>query len=78
MHMGKRKKETPANVVPPIEIPLKLLTVKQVAGVLQVSPNQVYRHIRRDGLPTVKIDNGFMRVSLTSLQRWIAEHEQAS
>jgi hypothetical protein len=37
----------------------------------------VYRYIRRNGLPTVKIDNGDMRVSFASLQRWIAEHEQA-
>ncbi|GHO94820.1 hypothetical protein KSF_048680 [Reticulibacter mediterranei] len=72
--MDKRKKKTPVSEVlaPPI-----LLTIGQVASALQVSRNQVYRHIKRNGLPTVKIDNGFMRVSRASLERWITEHEQA-
>jgi excisionase family DNA binding protein len=71
--MGKRKQKTSANEVlaPPI-----LLTIEQVANALQVSRNQVYRHIRHNGLPTIKIDNGFMRVSRASLERWITEHEQ--
>jgi excisionase family DNA binding protein len=72
--MGKRKQKAPANEVPVSPI---LLTIEQVAAALQVSRNQVYRHIKHNGLPTVKIDNGFMKVSRASLERWIAEHEQA-
>jgi len=67
--MQERRSETPS--VGPL-----LLTIPQVAVVLGVHRSKVYDLIRRDGLPYMKLGKGDMRISPTSLQRWIAEREE--
>jgi excisionase family DNA binding protein len=43
-----------------------------------VGRTKVYALIRQDGLPTVRLGRGILRVSLTSLQKWIQQRENQS
>ena len=52
-----------------------LLTVADVAKILQLSRVKVYEHIKKNGLPTVKI-SGARRIQATALQSWIEQHQQ--
>ena len=56
---------------------LQLVDIPEVAKRLSVGRTKVYELIKRDGLPSVKLGNA-TRVSLTSLQKWIEQREQAS
>ena len=53
-----------------------LLNVSQVAKMLGLSRTMVYTLIATQGLPTVRFGRA-VRVSPTSLQRWIEKREQA-
>lgn len=52
---------------------MKVLTVKETAEVLKVKPQWVYRMIRRDGLPFVRLGRQ-IRIDEDSLERWLTEH----
>ena len=54
-----------------------LLTIPQVATKLGLSRAMVYILINREGLPVVRLGRA-VRVSTTSLQKWVEEREQAS
>ena len=56
---------------------LQLIDIPEVAKRLSIGRTKVYELIKRDGLPSVKLGNA-TRVSLTSLQKWIEQREQAS
>ena len=51
---------------------MKILTVKETADVLKVKPQWVYRMIRRDGLPCIRLGR-LVRVDEGSLDKWLAE-----
>lgn len=64
--------------MPPVAQPVvleQLLTVKDVAALLQLSPVLVYRLINDHGLPSMKI-NGSRRFQPAAVQGWI--EQQAS
>ncbi len=52
-----------------------LLTIPTVAKVLGVSRPKVYTLISREHLPIIKFGRS-VRISPTSLQKWLAEREQ--
>ena len=52
-----------------------LLTIPEVAICLHISRAKAYVLVRRKVLPSVEIGRS-KRVSVTTLQRWIEEHEQ--
>ena len=69
--MHKRKKLVEA--VPDIQ---PLLTIEEVAIILNVGRTTVYGFIQKDGLPVVPLSRrGKLRVMKSSLQRWIAARE---
>jgi excisionase family DNA binding protein len=51
---------------------MKVLTVKETAEVLKVKPQWVYRMIRSDGLPFIRLGRQ-IRVDEDSLEKWLAE-----
>jgi excisionase family DNA binding protein len=53
----------------------KLLTVTDVASILGLSRVKVYELIKRDGLPTLKID-GARRIQPGKLKAWIEQHSE--
>jgi excisionase family DNA binding protein len=71
MNMHKHQK----NVTAPADIQ-SLLTIPEVAAILNVGRTTVYGFIQRDGLPAVTLGGrGNLRVIKSSLLRWITEHE---
>jgi excisionase family DNA binding protein len=52
-----------------------LLTVADVASILRLSRVKVYELIKRDGLPTLKI-NGARRIQPGKLKTWIEQHSE--
>lgn len=70
-----RKRQTQAALRP--VVPLQLLTIPEVARVLNIGRTKVYGLIKTDGLPVVRVGEA-TRVSVTSLQRWIEQREHAS
>ena len=73
--MRKRKAET-TPIIQPV-VPTQLLRIEQVATILNCCRAKVYRLVKSDNLPTVKIGDE-MRVVVADLNRWIEEHKQAS
>ena len=53
-----------------------LLTIPQVAALLNVGRSTVYDLIRREGLPSVSLGGRNTRVAKTSLHQWILERER--
>ncbi len=53
-----------------------LLTIPEVAARLHLAPAYVYDLARRGELPTIRAGK-YVRVRRSTLQRWIAAHEQA-
>ena len=53
-----------------------VLTVRDVAGYLDVHPSTVYRLLQRGGLPAFKIGSDW-RFNRESIDRWRLEQEQA-
>ncbi len=64
---------TPAPAEPAALSPL--LTVADVARLLQMCRVTVYTYIRTQGLPTIKI-HGALRVEPAALEAWIKQHRQ--
>jgi excisionase family DNA binding protein len=54
-----------------------LLTIPQVAKKLGLSRAMVYVLINKEGLPVVRLGRA-VRVSATSLEKWVQEREQSS
>jgi excisionase family DNA binding protein len=54
-----------------------LLTIPQVGKKLGLSRTMVYMLINREGLPVVRFGRA-VRISATSLQKWIEERERES
>ena len=48
----------------------KLLTIKDVAGLLQLSTVRIYHYMRFEGLPSIKVC-GSRRIKPSELQAWI-------
>lgn len=73
-----RTRKSKTQAAQPVELTqVQLLDIPEVARRLCIGRTTVYELIKTDGLPTVKI-RGATRVSVGSLQRWIAQREQAS
>ena len=53
----------------------QLLTVADVASILRLSRVKVYELIKRDGLPSLKI-NGARRIQPGKLKVWIEQHSE--
>jgi excisionase family DNA binding protein len=51
---------------------MNVLTVKETADVLKVKPQWVYRMIRNDGLPCIRLGRR-LRIDEDSLLKWLAE-----
>ena len=73
--MRKRKAET-TPIIQPV-VPSQLLRIEQVATILNCCRAKVYRLVKSDHLPTVKIGDE-MRVVVADLNKWIEERKQAS
>jgi len=56
------------------ETPMKILTVKETADALKVRPQWVYRMIRNDGLPCIRLGRQ-VRVDEDSLKKWLTAHQ---
>ena len=55
----------------------RLLTVKDIAALLQLSQVKVYRMISANTLPSIKID-GARRFKPSEVYTWIEQHREAS
>jgi excisionase family DNA binding protein len=49
-----------------------LITVKEAADLLKVKPQWVYRMMRSDGLPCIRLGRQ-VRIDEDSLEKWLAE-----
>jgi len=56
---------------------VKVLTVKETAEVLKVKPQWVYRMIRSDGLPFIRLGRQ-IRIDESSLEKWLAQHRSVA
>jgi excisionase family DNA binding protein len=54
------------------DIPMKLLTAHEVAGILSVSTARVYELARRNAIPALKLGERQVRFDETALRNWIA------
>ena len=52
--------------------PVRLLTVAETAQILQLSTKQIYRLIRQDALPAVRLGPGSLRVDPSDLEEFLA------
>lgn len=53
-----------------------LLTVKNVADLLAVSPKFVYMLVQEKGLPALKVGHRTLRFDLEDLNRWLKEMQK--
>lgn len=53
----------------------RLLSVADVAGLGGVSQATVYRWIKSEGLPVIRVDRTSMRISVTTFNKWFAAHQ---
>ena len=70
-----RKRQTQAPLPLQSVIAPQLLSIPEVARILNVGRTKVYGLIKTDGLPVVRLGSA-TRVSVTSLQRWLEQREQ--
>lgn len=54
----------------------RLLTPPEAAAQLGVRPSRIYQLIRTGALPVVRVGK-YVRVRVTALNQWVAEHEKA-
>lgn len=73
--MGKKSKTTEVAEGDQAVAIQQLLTVADVASLLQLSRVQVYELIKRGGLPSLKI-NGARRIQPGKLKIWIEQHSE--
>jgi excisionase family DNA binding protein len=62
--------ETKQDTVQPL-----LLTISEAAKMLSLGRTKVYELIATEGLPVIRFGRA-VRVSLTSLQQWLAQRER--
>ncbi len=55
---------------------MALITVHQLAVLLQVRPHRVYELVRQDAIPHVRIGKKQIRFSIERINRWIEEGGQ--
>ena len=55
----------------------ELITVKEAADLLKVKPQWVYRMMRSDGLPCIRLGRQ-IRIDEDSLEKWLAEHRSVA
>jgi len=55
----------------------ELITVKEAADLLKVKPQWVYRMMRSDGLPCIRLGRQ-VRIDEDSLEKWLAEHRSVA
>jgi predicted DNA-binding transcriptional regulator AlpA len=54
-----------------------LLTIKDLAGILQLSTSAIYRMVARgDGPPVVNLPGGTLRIDPKDLQDWLDGHKK--
>lgn len=73
--MRKKAKTTEMAEVDQPVVMQKLLTVTDVASILGLSRVKVYELMKRDGLPTLKI-NGARRIQPGRLKTWLEQHSE--
>ena len=56
---------------------MRILTVKETADVLKVKPQWVYRMMRDDGLPCIRLGRQ-IRIDEDSLVKWLAERRSVA
>ena len=56
---------------------MKILTVKETADALKVKPQRVYRMMRNDGLPSIRLGRQ-VRVDEDSLKKWLNAHRRVN
>jgi len=56
---------------------MKVLTVKEAADLLKVTPQWVYRMIHSDGLPCIRLGRQ-VRIDEASLENWLAERRSVA
>ena len=71
---GMNKKEITEDLTRTTAPPL-LLSIPEVAATLGLGRSKVYELIAREGLPVVRFGRS-VRVSATSLQKWVEQREQ--
>lgn len=71
---GMNKKETTKDLTRTTAPPL-LLSIPDVAATLGLGRTKVYELIAKEGLPVVRFGRS-VRVSATSLQKWVEQREQ--
>ncbi len=69
-----KKKETTEDLTRTTAPPL-LLSIPEVAATLGLGRSKVYELIAKEGLPVVRFGRS-VRVSATSLQKWVEQREQ--
>jgi excisionase family DNA binding protein len=69
-----RKRQTQTPLLAQAVMRPQLLTIPEVARILNVGRTKVYGLIKTDGLPAVKVGD-VTRVLVTSLQCWIEQRE---
>ena len=55
----------------------ELITVKEAADPLKVKPQWVYRMMRSDGLPCIRLGRQ-VRIDEDSLEKWLAERRSVA
>lgn len=55
----------------------KLLTVEQVAGLLNITPQGVYGFIRKKKIPAIKISRRCVRFRFGDIEAWLKSKSQA-
>jgi excisionase family DNA binding protein len=53
-------------------VPVRLLTVREVADRLIVHPETVLRWVRRGEIPAVRLPGGAIRIREDELEAWLA------
>jgi len=56
---------------------MKILTVRETADVLKVTPQRVYRMMSNDGLPCIRLGRQ-IRVDEDSLKKWLTAHRRVN
>jgi excisionase family DNA binding protein len=73
----KTSKERQKPMASPIEVPPQrlLLRIPEVAETLGIGRTKIYEIIASGELPTVRVGRA-VRISVTTLQKWVEEREQ--
>ena len=59
-----------------MNIPNKLMNAEEVAGILGINKQTIYRYIRQRSFPVTRIGTKAIRVSKGQLEKWLAKNSQ--